>query len=122
MPGWPELRRPLFVGAVLLYAALRLNRYWLHCPLPTPLTAYLADLVAMPVLLSLALALQRRLEGRPSTFVLPDTWQLAAWLGVSIWFEGLLPLFSTKAVADPLDVAAYALGTLAFRHWLNRPT
>jgi hypothetical protein len=49
------------------------------------------------------------------------TWLLLAWAYVSVWFEVLLPHFSNQAVADPLDVVAYAVGTLAFRHWLNRP-
>lgn len=121
MRRWAEFRRPLFCGAMLLYGALQLNRRMLHWPLPTLLTAYLADLAALPVILTIALATQRRLERRPHTFVLPDTWLLAAWFGVSIWFEGLLPLFSAKAVGDPLDAVAYAVGVLAFRRWLNRP-
>ncbi len=35
--------------------------------------------------------------------------------------EGILPYFSARAVADPFDVVAYAVGTLAFRYWLNKP-
>lgn len=121
MREWSALRRPLFFGAALLYGALQLNRCWMRWPLPPLLTAHLADLLAMPVLLNLALALQRYLENRPRTFVLRDTWLLAAWLSVAVWFEAVLPQFSAKAVGDPLDIAAYALGTLAFRCWLNRP-
>jgi hypothetical protein len=48
-------------------------------------------------------------------------WLLAAWAYVSVFFEAVLPYFSTTAVADPFDVVAYAMGTLAFRYWLNRP-
>lgn len=121
MRPWPEFRRPLFAGAVGLHGLLQLNRHVLHTALPTPFNSYLGDLLALPVLLTLALAAQRRLGPHSATFVFPDAWLLAAWLGVSVWFEGLLPLFSSHAVADPLDVLAYALGTLAFRHWLNRP-
>lgn len=117
----PELRRPLFVGLVLVFGLFCSYRYGLRGPLPTLLTSYLADLASMPVLLSLALATQRRLLKLPRTFVLPDAWLLAAWLYVSVWFEGLLPCLSASAVADPLDVLAYALGTLVFRRWLNLP-
>jgi hypothetical protein len=46
---------------------------------------------------------------------------LAAWLYVSVLFEGLLPLLSDRYAADWLDVLAYGAGTLAFRQWLNRP-
>ena len=122
MRTWPEFRQPLFAGAVFLHGLLQLNRRVLHAPLPAPLTSYLGDLLALPVLLTLALAAQRRLGSHPATFVFPDAWLLTAWLGVSVWFEALLPHFSPHAVADPFDVLAYALGTLAFRRWLNRPT
>jgi hypothetical protein len=55
------------------------------------------------------------------TGTLPRSWVVAAWLAVSVWFEGLLPLWSVQATADSLDVLAYALGGLAFQKWLNRP-
>ncbi|WP_133272816.1 hypothetical protein [Hymenobacter radiodurans] len=80
MKVWPEFRHPLFVGAVLVYAAYQLNRYLLHWPLPLLLTSYLSDVACMPVILSLALAAQRRLVARSLTFVFPDLWLLAAWL------------------------------------------
>ena len=120
MKPWPEFRHPLFIVAVLLYAGYLLNRYLLHWPLPTLLTSYLGDLAAMPVMLSLALAAQRRFVARTRAFIFPDTWLIAAWVYVSLWFEGILPYFSATAVADPFDVVAYAIGTVAFRHWLNR--
>jgi hypothetical protein len=121
MKLWPEFRHPLFVGAGLLYGAYQLNRYFLQWPLPLLLTSYLADAASMPIILSLALAAQRRLVARSLVFVLPDAWLLAAWLYVSVWFEGILPYFSDTAVADPFDVLAYAMGAVAFRRWLNKP-
>lgn len=121
MKRWPEFRHPLFIVAVFLYAGYMVNRYLVHWPMPTLLTSYLGDLAAMPVMLSLALAAQRRFVARNRTFVLPDTWLIAAWLYVSLWFEGILPYFSATAVADPFDVVAYAVGTVAFRYWLNKP-
>ena len=119
MKNWPELRRPLFVGAALLYGARQATRYWLHWPLPLGLASYLSDLASMPVMLTLALAFHRRIVARTLTFVLPDAWLWWSWLGVSVWFEGLLPFVSARAVADPFDAVAYAVGTLAFRRWLN---
>ena len=120
MKRWPEFRHPVFVGAGLLYAAHQLNRFLLHWRVPELLSSYLADAVALPVMLSLALAAHRRLVVRSRAFVLPDAWLLATWAYVSVFFEGLLPYCSATAVADPLDVVAYAAGTVVFRRWLNR--
>ncbi|UOR06353.1 hypothetical protein MUN82_04475 [Hymenobacter aerilatus] len=112
-------RRLLLMGGVLLYAVLYLNRHIWHYPLPSWLSSHGADLLAMPILLSLTLAVQRRLFPQFRKLVLPDSWLLGAWLAVSVWFEGVLPYFSAVAVGDPLDVAAYGVGTLAFRRWFN---
>ncbi|MFD2719050.1 hypothetical protein ACFST9_10005 [Hymenobacter monticola] len=121
MKRWPEFTRPLFVGALLLYGLRQANRHWLQGPLPPLLTSYLSDLAAMPVMLTLAVAAYRRMVARSQAFVLPDAWLGWSWVAVSMWFEGILPLFDAQAVADPLDALAYAAGTLAFRRWLNRP-
>jgi hypothetical protein len=121
MRRWPEFRQPLFVGAIGLYGAYRLSRYAFHLPFPALVTAHLADLLAMPVFLTLALATQRCLGRYPPTWTFPDPWLLAAWAYVALVFEVLLPHFSAHAVGDWRDVIAYALGTLAFRYWLNQP-
>ncbi|WP_035564084.1 hypothetical protein [Hymenobacter sp. IS2118] len=120
MKRWPEFRHPLFVGAGLLYLVFQLNRQVLRWPLPAVLTSYLADALAMPIMLSLALAAHRRVVARSRTFVLPDAWLLSAWAYVSVFFEVVLPYFSATAVGDPFDAVAYAVGTLAFRYWLNQ--
>lgn len=115
------LRRPLLVGSAALYGLLQLLAHYRPHALPTWASSWLADALAMPIILTLALVVQRGLRRRP-TFVLPDAWLLAAWLYVSLWFELLAPwLRPTRYTADWLDVLAYALGTLAFRRWLNRP-
>jgi hypothetical protein len=101
----------------VLYKAVRLFSAW---QLPACVTAYLADLTCMPILLTLTLVVQRRLTCNLA-FTLPDSWLVAAWLYVSVVFEIVVPAWSTRYVHDPLDAAAYALGTLAFRYWLNRP-
>jgi hypothetical protein len=119
MPVLAVLRHPLFLGSTLLYGSCQLNKRWLHWPLPTWLTSYLSDVLCLPVMLSLALAAHQLLYGRRAT--LPGSWVLAAWATVALWFEGLLPLWSAQAVADPWDVLAYAAGALAFHRWLNKP-
>jgi hypothetical protein len=104
------------------YGLAYYNRHWGHWPLPTLLSSYLADLLALPLLLTLALAFMRRWYFRQPAFVLPGTWVVATWASLAIWFEVLLPaLRPLAATADPLDVLAYAVGGFIFWRWLNRP-
>ncbi|MBU6120571.1 hypothetical protein [Hymenobacter siberiensis] len=112
------LRHPLFLGSALLYGGYQLNKHWLHLALPAGLASYLNDVLFLPLMLSLALAAHQTVYGRGAT--LPGTWVLAAWAGVALWFEGLLPLWSAQAVADPADVLAYAAGALIFQLWMNK--
>ena len=116
-----EFRQPAFCLPLLTYLLYQANRHFWRQPLPALLTAYLSDALALPVILTLALVVQRRWVHRNPAFVLPDSWILAAWAYLAIWFEVLLPWFSPAAVADPLDVLAYGLGALYFRLLLNRP-
>lgn len=114
------LRRPLFWGAAGLYAALQVATRVGHWQPPAWAGSWLADALCMPVVLTLALAVQRAARRQPR-LVLPAAWLLGAWLLVSVWFEVLAPRwYPARYTADWLDVAAYAAGTLAFRRWLNR--
>ncbi|TGE16419.1 magnesium citrate secondary transporter [Hymenobacter elongatus] len=116
-----EFRRPAFWLPLLTYLLYQLNARFGHWPLPPLLTAYLSDLLALPVILTVAVVVQRRWVQRNPLFRLPDSWLVGAWLYVSLWFELALPLLSARHTADLLDVAAYGLGTLFFRWCLNRP-
>lgn len=121
MKRGPEFRHPLFVGLVLLYVLVKLNQRLGHWPVPPVVTNYFADLAAMPVMLTLVLAAQRRLGPAFRALTLPDSWLVAAWAYVSLVFEGILPRCGVAhAVADPFDVVAYAIGTYLFRRWLNQ--
>ena len=105
------------VAAGLLY----LNKHWLRWPLPTVVTSYLADVLALPLLFTAALLLMRHGYFRQAAFVLPGSWVVAAWALLSLWFEWWLPRVQPAAVADPLDVLAYAVGAWVFWRWLNVP-
>ncbi|MCB2379492.1 hypothetical protein LGH70_17985 [Hymenobacter sp. BT635] len=119
--SWPrEFRRPAFWLPLLTYLLYQLNARLWHRPLPTLVTAYLSDLLAMPVILTLALVVQRRWVQHRADFRLPDSWLLGAWLYVSVWFELVMPRLSGGFVSDVLDAVAYGLGTLFFRQFLNR--
>ena len=115
------LRRPLFVAAAGLYLAYQLATRVGGWRAPAWLASWLADALCMPVLLTLALVVQRLVRRRPQ-LVLPDAWLLGTWLYASVWFEWLAPRwYPQRYTADAWDVVAYAVGTWAFRQWLNRP-
>ncbi|MBO0357945.1 hypothetical protein J0X19_08315 [Hymenobacter sp. BT186] len=92
-----------------------------HWPLPDAVRFHLADLLALPLELTLILYFMRRWYFRRPSFVLPASWIVSTWVVFAGWFEVLLPLFDRRATADPLDVLAYAVGGFIFRRWLNRP-
>lgn len=111
----------LALALTVLYGLLYLNKHWWHHPLPVLLTSYLADVLALPLLLTAALLLMRHGYFRQAAFVLPGSWVVAAWALLSLWFEWWLPRVQPAAVADPLDVLAYAVGAWVFWRWLNVP-
>ena len=114
------LLHPLFVACALLYAALQLATRAGHWVPPPWASSWLADALCMPVVLTLALAVQRGVRRRPAV-VLPGRWVLLAWAAVSTWFEVVAPRWlPQRHTADWLDVLAYAAGSLAFSVWLNR--
>jgi hypothetical protein len=113
------LLHPLFVACAVLYAALLVTTRALYWMPPHWASSWLADALCMPVVLTLALAVQRWMRRKP-TFVLPGLWVLLAWAAVSIWFEVVAPqLLPHRYTADWLDVLAYGVGSLVFSGCLN---
>jgi hypothetical protein len=117
-----RLGRPWLLAAfTLTYALLYVNRHWLHWPLSTLLNSYLADVLALPLVLSAALWLMRHVYFGSAVFTLPLSWIIASWTVFSIWFELLLPHLQPGATGDISDILAYALGGVVFWRWLNKP-
>jgi fatty acid desaturase len=123
---WPrELRHPLFLVGTVLYLLVAVQKHggtlfreWL---LPDVVRFHLADLLALPLELTLLLYFMRRWYFRRPSFVLPASWIVGTWVVFALWFEVLLPLFDHRATADPLDVVAYGVGGILFWCWLNQP-
>jgi hypothetical protein len=109
----------LYVVAVMYKYGGPISAHW--APLPTLLRSYLADVLTLPLELTLALYCMRRWYFRNPRFVLPASWIFSSWVVMAIWFEGILPMHDARATADPFDVVAYALGGLIFWRWMNRP-
>ena len=110
---WQE---PLCLAAAALYLC---NSFWWKPCTEAPTSfvhCYLGDVLCLPVLLPVALWLQRGLglrahDGGPTA----GEW-LGHWALWSVCFEVLgpsAPLLAPGAVADPWDVVAYGCGGLA---------
>ncbi|QNF33173.1 magnesium citrate secondary transporter [Adhaeribacter swui] len=82
---------------------------------------YLDDVLAMPVILTLTVAVQRQWIYRNSQYVLSKTQVIFAVVYLSIWFEGVLPALSDKYTRDAWDVVAYVAGSCLFYKFINRP-
>ncbi len=101
----------LFVAAILYSVQLlfKLNQLYL----PYLINGYLADVLCLPLLLTTVVWTIRKVKSLPF-FILNWKMILFAWLYISLVFEYLLPMNSTRYTADIFDVAAYFAGGLLF--------
>ena len=97
----------LAVG-LLLYLA---NIFELN--LPDWIRFYAADLLCMPLVLIVILALLRFLY-KNDNFKIPLSAIISLTAYYALFFEWLLPKISQRYTADWLDVLMYAIGAIAF--------
>jgi len=76
----------------------------------------LDDVLALPLMLTGIQWIQRRL--RPS-WIMPGFQIVLSTMILFIVFEGLLPLFSSRFVADLTDGIAYGIGAWIFYRYLR---
>lgn len=111
--GW------LWAVSASVYVLLYANRHRIHWSLPSLVTSYLADILALPLILSVALWVMRHVYFRRPDFSLPVSWIIATWAVLGVWFELILPIFQPHTIADGFDIVAYGLGGLLFGQSLN---
>jgi len=112
------LRDPLFLVSCSLYA---LNRWVLKPHLHSPfLHDHFNDLLLMPCALPPLLLLQHWLGLRPKHQP-PTLGEIGLYLFVwSILFEFIGPHLMRRAVGDPWDIVAYAVGAVFAALWWHR--
>lgn len=103
----------IIVGGMLFIYGIHLVIRFSEYSSPLWLNSYLADLLCMPILLSLSLLSLRYLKRLPH-FLFKPVHVLFALLYVSLVFEWLLPSYSSSYTADPLDLLMYGLGAGLF--------
>lgn len=106
------LKHPVFYLSVLV-ASVIYSAQRLQLPLPDWMYFYVNDFLCMPIVLSLSLAILRRIKKTETLYV-----PLAVVLGLTtyfaIYFEWFMPQVNTRYTADIIDVVLYFVGALLF--------
>ena len=114
------LRNLVFIGAALLFWTTYMLEYFRIYTFPF-VHAYLDDILALPVILTLVVAVQRQWIYRNPRYVLSKFQIIFALLYVTVLFEGILPALSARYTRDAWDILGYILGALIFYWFINRP-
>ncbi|OBX24430.1 MULTISPECIES: hypothetical protein [Bizionia] len=106
------LKHPIFFSSILVASFVYISQR-LQVPLPNWIYFYLNDFLCMPIVLSLCLAIIRRLKKANNLYV-----PLLVVLGLTtyfvVYFEWFMPQISTRYTADIIDVGLYYLGAMLF--------
>ncbi len=108
----------IWVGLLLAYVLLQIGRA--HGLRGTILDWYLTDVICLPLVLGLILAVQRWYRRAPA-WLLPRWHGLVAAVAYAAWFEAALHHFRASAVGDARDALSYLVGWLLFEILINRP-
>jgi hypothetical protein len=104
----------LFNGAFGAYILLK-SWHFSAGPIHPLVDSYLADLLAMPVILTFTETAMVKLRGDRGRLSIGMV--LFAVVYASVVMEVLLPHLKSSAVGDPLDAVMYAIGALAWWQW-----
>lgn len=89
--------------------------------LPPLAASFADDLLCLPLVLGVVLWCHRRIVKQGGQYTLPGSHGVMALVLFAVYFEGVLPVWSSSVVRDPLDVLMYLAGYLVFEIMLNRP-
>ena len=104
----------LFNGAFGAYTILK-SWHFSAGPIHPLVDSYLADLLAMPVILTFAQIAMVKLRGAKGALT---KWMVGfAVVYATVVMEVLLPQIKSSAVGDPWDAVMYAIGAVAWWQW-----
>lgn len=103
----------VFFWLLLIFYVFGLLVTYAGFSLPKIIRNYYADLVALPIMLSIVLTVLRHFKN-DKTLVLDKYKVLVAFIYLSVVFEFILPNLSSKYTSDYYDVIAYAIGAIIF--------
>lgn len=108
----------LFIVLLILYA-VHLSIKYNSIVVPVWISSYVADLLCVPFILSLFVMIVRFVK-KQNTFRLPPSMIVFAVLYISFVFEYLMPKYSARYTADPVDVVFYVIGGVFYFFFQNR--
>ncbi len=112
------LYNPWFLSFLPIYLLLFvLKKSDIHLGL---VSDYGADLLAMPIILSIGLWVIRVSRAERRGYQLSPALIIFTVVLYSVLFEVVFPSLSDRATADPLDAVAYVLGAGFFAWRMNR--
>lgn len=103
----------LFIICSILFAVHQLLQYGLKIRIPLA-DAYLDDLLAMPIILTLLVEERRRIFRKGAQYQLPPLELALTTLYISVISELIFPIFSPRFTFDPLDFAFFFAGTAIY--------
>ncbi|MCG3164398.1 MAG: hypothetical protein POELPBGB_00152 [Bacteroidia bacterium] len=113
------LLNPLFVSCTVLSAINKsVELFGYYIPF---IHAYMDDFFCMIVILTPALFIQRQFIFKSENYVFSMWHTIIAVTYCSIVFELILPLQSSRHIADALDFVAYSAGGIVFHLFINKP-
>lgn len=112
------LKHPVFIAISVLAVLIYLLKL-LAFPMPKIISFYANDLLCMPIVLSICLALIRILKKDETLYVpLGIIGSITAYY--AFHFEWLLPKFHHRYTADWIDVGLYIMGAFLFSKFQKR--
>ena len=81
---------------------------------------YLDDLILLPIILGIALIIQRKKISRNYEYKFNRVLIVFTWLYFWLMFELVIPNFSKSFTSDWLDCIAYGLGAYYFDQLINK--
>ena len=112
------LKHPLFCGSILIAVTLFFAQK-LELPFPNWMYFYVNDFLCMPIVLSLSLAILRRIK-KTQTLYVPIPVLLALTTYFAVFFEWLMPQINSRYTSDRIDISLYFLGALLFYYAQKR--
>jgi hypothetical protein len=113
------LKSPLFIICTVLFVLHQVLQHVLHLYIPI-VDAYLDNLSAMPIILSLLVAERRLLFKRGVGYQMSIIEIILAAVYISIISELLFPLLSSRFVFDWMDFVFFFIGAAMYYISVNR--